>query len=206
MGIKMAIDINCYINAFQASLFKDYYKLYPWEITDKLCDILEDILGQLKEGYSIQNGVAIHESARVEQGSLIKGPAIIGPSCFIASGVYLRDGAFLEGNNILGPGTEIKSSCLFKSTKLAHFNFVGDSILGESVNLEAGSVIANFRNELKDPKIVINLDDKTYHPNVLKFGALVGDFSKIGANAVLAPGTILKATTIVPRLGLVDQS
>jgi len=39
---------------------------------------------------------------------------------------------------ILGPGAELKSSFVFAGTKLAHFNFVGDSVLGEDVNLEAG--------------------------------------------------------------------
>jgi acetyltransferase-like isoleucine patch superfamily enzyme len=39
----------------------------------------------------------------------------------------------------------------------------------------------------------------------MKFGALIGDHCRIGANAVLSPGTILKPGTVVPRLALVDQ-
>ncbi len=39
----------------------------------------------------------------------------------------------------------------------------------------------------------------------LKFGALIGDGCRIGANAVLAPGTILETDTVIPRLALVDQ-
>jgi hypothetical protein len=42
--------------------------------------------------------------------------------------------------------------------------------------------------------------------NVSKFGALVGDHTKIGANAVLTPGTILNAHTVIKRLQLVDQA
>jgi carbonic anhydrase/acetyltransferase-like protein (isoleucine patch superfamily) len=38
-----------------------------------------------------------------------------------------------------------------------------------------------------------------------KFGALVGDRTKIGCNAVIAPGAILAPDTIVKRLSLVDQ-
>jgi hypothetical protein len=41
--------------------------------------------------------------------------------------------------------------------------------------------------------------------NTQKFGALVGDHSKIGANAVLSPGTLLLPHTLVRRLELVEQ-
>ena len=58
-----------------------------------------------------------------------------------------------EENCIIGPGCELKSSFLFTGSKLAHFNFVGDSVVGARVNLEAGSIIANFQNEFLDPKI-----------------------------------------------------
>ena len=38
---------------------------------------------------------------------------------------------------------------------LAHFNFVGDSIIGRKVNLEAGAVIANHFNERRDKQITV---------------------------------------------------
>jgi UDP-N-acetylglucosamine diphosphorylase / glucose-1-phosphate thymidylyltransferase / UDP-N-acetylgalactosamine diphosphorylase / glucosamine-1-phosphate N-acetyltransferase / galactosamine-1-phosphate N-acetyltransferase len=54
---------------------------------------------------------------------------------FIAAGAYVRGGCWLEANCVLGPGAELKSSFVFAGTKLAHFNFVGDSILGrESIS------------------------------------------------------------------------
>jgi acetyltransferase-like isoleucine patch superfamily enzyme len=40
---------------------------------------------------------------------------------------------------------------------------------------------------------------------VSKFGALVGDGSRIGANAVIAPGALLERGSIVGRLQLIDQ-
>lgn len=51
---------------------------------------------------------------------------------------YLRGGVWLERSCVVGPGAELKSSFLFDGSKLAHFNFVGDSIVGCEVNLEAG--------------------------------------------------------------------
>ena len=99
----------------------------------------------------------------------------------------------------------MKSSFLFSGTKLAHFNFVGDSILGHDVNLEAGSIIANYRNELDGAAISFDFHGELVETGVNKFGALLGDRTKIGANSVVAPGAILPAGTIVKRLSLIDQ-
>jgi bifunctional N-acetylglucosamine-1-phosphate-uridyltransferase/glucosamine-1-phosphate-acetyltransferase GlmU-like protein len=94
---------------------------------------------------------------------------------------------------------------VFRGTKLAHFNFVGDSVLGEAVNLEAGSIVANHRNERADKRVAFTFDGTVIDTGVEKFGALAGDRCRIGANAVIAPGAVLKPDTIVARLALVDQ-
>lgn len=94
---------------------------------------------------------------------------------------------------------------MLAGSKLAHFNFVGDSIIGERVNIEAGAIIANYRNELDGALIRIRYGDQVIDTGVNKFGALVGDGCKIGANAVIAPGALLLPDSRVPRLALVDQ-
>ena len=109
------------------------------------------------------------------------------------------------GHNSLGPCCEIKSSFIFPNSNLAHFNFVGDSVIGSDVNFEAGAVIANHFNERMNKEISVIMNGSREDTLVKKFGALVGDASKIGANAVLSPGTILKTGSIVKRLELVDQ-
>ena len=68
------------------------------------------------------------------------------------------------------------------------------------------AIIANFRNESADKRIRVRRGDSLIDTGVEKFGALVGDGVRIGANAVLASGTLLDAGAIVPRLGLVDQA
>lgn len=141
----------------------------------------------------------------VEQGAVLKSPLILGPRCFVAAGAYLRGGNWVESDCIFGPGAELKSSFVFPHSKLAHFNFVGDSILGEGVNLEAGSIICNYRNERADKQIYIRTEAGLLGTAADKFGALVGDGTKVGANAVIAPGALLAAGTIVRRTDLLDQ-
>jgi NDP-sugar pyrophosphorylase family protein len=105
----------------------------------------------------------------------------------------------------IGPGCEVKSSFIMPGAALAHFNFAGDSIIGTGVNMEAGSIIANHYNERTDKLIDVMLQGHRYATGITKFGALVGDNTKIGANAVLSPGTILTPRSIVRRLELVEQ-
>ena len=74
---------------------------------------------------------------------------------------------------------------MFAGTKLAHFNFVGDSVLGENVNLEAGSIICNYRNERAAKEVLVRVEASLHRTGCEKFGALVGDGSRIGANGVV---------------------
>ncbi|WP_085687338.1 MULTISPECIES: DapH/DapD/GlmU-related protein [unclassified Pseudomonas] len=176
-----------------------------WLITHDCENQVLALLDRLGTGYRRSGHCAIHESAFVEDGAVLKGPIIIGEGSFVAAGAYLRGGVYLGNNCIVGPSCEVKSSILLAGSKLAHFNFVGDSLIGERVNIEAGAIIANYRNELDGVDIKIRYADSVIETQVNKFGALVGDDCKIGANAVIAPGAILPPHTHVPRLGLIDQ-
>ncbi|SFU10193.1 transferase hexapeptide (six repeat-containing protein) [Pseudovibrio denitrificans] len=177
----------------------------PWELTGNAADIIKDLLPQLTDGYRITNTVAIHESATVEDGATLKGPMIIGPNAFVSSRSYLRGGVYVSEGCAVGPFCEVKSSFMLKGSKLAHLGFLGDSILGENVNLEAGVVVANHRNEWTEKEIKLIQDRRELPTGAIKFGSLIGDRSKVGANSVLAPGTLLKPATIIPRLTSVDQ-
>jgi len=198
------ITIPPYISQF-ASLFADLQQEPPWELTQAAELIISKRIKILGAEYKIQNNIAIHKDAMIEEHVILKGPIIISEGCFVGAHAYLRNGVFLGNKVSIGPGCEIKSSLVFSNSSLAHFNFVGDSIVGSHVNMEAGSVVANHYNERKDKGIDVLVDDQFTATGVEKFGALIGDYVKIGANAVLSPGTILVAHSIVKRLELVEQ-
>jgi NDP-sugar pyrophosphorylase family protein len=179
--------------------------LQPWEITDSLKEIIRKRMLQLGDNYEINDGVAIHKTAVVESGVVLKSPAIVGPHCVVGANAYLREGVYLDQSVKIGPGCEIKSSIICSGTAIAHFNYVGNSIIGRNVNFEAGSIAANHYNERVSKRIFVLYQSKVIDTGVEKFGSLVSDNSKIGANAVLSPGTILEKNTIVKRLELVEQ-
>ncbi len=198
------IAINQYIKEF-AYIFNTAPEISPWEITKNLPSILQDIIQELSTDYEIKDNIAIHKTAVVESSAVIKAPAIIGENCFVGGNAYLRGGVYLAASVTIGTGCEIKSSIILSNSAVAHFNFIGDSIIGHQVNFEAGSITANHHNDRSDKRIFVFYNAAVLETNTQKFGALVGDYSKIGANAVLSPGTLLLPHTIVKRLELVEQ-
>lgn len=199
------LRLSAFIEAWTASPFAAVDDL-PWNVTQHASALILAAIGSLGSGYRIEDGRAVHETATIESGAVLKGPLIVGPGAFVAAGAYLRDGVFLAGDCIVGPGCELKTSFMFAGSKIAHLSFVGDSLLGSDVNIEAGAMIANYRNELDDKQIRMRVDEATIDTGVDKFGSLIGDRCRIGANAVLAPGTVLRPGVRIGRLQLVDQS
>lgn len=179
--------------------------MQPWEITQRMSEIIHIKIGMLDNRYNIRDGIAIHQSATVEDRVILKAPVIIGEDCFIGANAYLRNGVYLGNKSSVGPACEVKSSIIFNHTEIAHLNFIGDSIIGSNINFEAGSITTNYFNERRDKEIAVLFQSDIIKTGVEKFGSLVGDNCKIGANAVLSPGTILHPDTVVKRLQLVEQ-
>jgi bifunctional N-acetylglucosamine-1-phosphate-uridyltransferase/glucosamine-1-phosphate-acetyltransferase GlmU-like protein len=198
------INLSEFISQFRLH-FEDLIHLPPWAITGNLPDILIKKISTLDHEYFIKDNIAIHITSIVEDHAILKPPVIIGPGCFVGANAYLRNGVFLGEKSSVGPGCEVKTSMIFSHTEIAHLNFIGDSIIGSEVNMEAGSITANYFNERQDKIISVLFNGNIISTGVNKFGSLVGDRCKVGANAVLSPGTILPRETVIKRLQLIEQ-
>lgn len=197
------IAIDTYIEGFSTKINQNQKE--PWELVQNLDTIIRDMIAELDDDFVIENDIAIHKTAQIESNVILKGPLIIGKHCFIGANSYLRNGVMLDEAARVGTSCEIKSTIIFDHSAVAHFNFIGDSIIGSRVNFEAGSITANHFNERDNKTIYVLYDAELINTDVHKFGALIGDDSKIGANAVLSPGTLLSKKSIVKRLELVEQ-
>jgi NDP-sugar pyrophosphorylase family protein len=198
------IVIEDFVSDFTDSFIK-YKSHLPWEIISNISDILLEMLQLSNKGFVVEKGIAIHKSAKVHSTSILNAPVIINDNCFIGAHSILRAGVYLGKGSTIGVGCEIKSSIIMNKSNAAHYNFIGDSIIGSNVNFEAGAVIANHFNERSDKLIKVLYKNSIINTNTNKFGALVGDNCRIGANAVLSPGTILPINSIIKRLELVQQ-
>jgi len=198
----MGVQLHDFIDEFPVN---EYAKVSPWQLVSILPAVINSVITKLGNDFSIKDGIAIHQSAVVEQGAVLKAPLILFANSFIAAHAYLRGGVLISDSVVIGPGCEIKSSLICKQSRIAHFNFIGDSIIGNYVNIEAGAIITNYHNDKSDKRIFVSANDQRLDTGMDKFGALIGDNAKIGANAVLSPGTILTKNAIVGRLQLVNQ-
>jgi UDP-N-acetylglucosamine diphosphorylase / glucose-1-phosphate thymidylyltransferase / UDP-N-acetylgalactosamine diphosphorylase / glucosamine-1-phosphate N-acetyltransferase / galactosamine-1-phosphate N-acetyltransferase len=200
----MTISISNFI-ARASIVFPDLLNKQPWEITDDLESIVRGMIEKCDSDYTISDGIAIHKTAKIEQNVVLKAPVLIGENVTVGANAYIRGAVVLDENVHIGAGSEIKQSAIFSGTAVAHFNYIGNSIIGSNVNFEAGSVAANHYNEREDKIISVMHGGEMIKTGVKKFGSLVGDDCRIGANAVLSPGTILPQKFIVKRLELIEQ-
>jgi len=183
----------------------DISSLSPWEAVGQVEALVREAVHGLPDGFRLSGDVAVHRSAVVHESAVLAGPVIVSAGCRVGPGALLRAGTWLDEHVTIGPHSEVKGSLVFTRSAAAHRNYVGDSILGEDVNLEAGAVLANHFNERTDKRIFVRVNGLAVNTGLAKFGAVLGDGTRIGANAVTSPGTLLGPRSVVPRLGLVDQ-
>lgn len=169
---------------------------YAWEALTKISAYLKkQKLGKIEidipEGAYLINPelISIGKGSVVEPGAYIKGPCLIGENCTVRHGAYIR-GDFIAGDKcVIGHDTEVKNAIMLNEAHAAHFAYLGDSILGNQVNLGAGTKCANLK--LNRGSIVIHDGISRINTGLRKFGAIIGDASQIGCNAVTNPGTLI---------------
>lgn len=140
--------------------------------------------------------VFVAPGAVVEANAVVKGPAWIGGGTVVRSGAYVREDVVAGRDCVLGNSSEFKNCVLFNRCEAPHFNYVGDSILGFRAHLGAGVVCSNVRLD-REPVRVRDGAGGFLESGLRKFGAVVGDRTEVGCNAVLSPGSILGRDCIV---------
>jgi bifunctional UDP-N-acetylglucosamine pyrophosphorylase/glucosamine-1-phosphate N-acetyltransferase len=154
------------------------------------------IEGQVHPLAVIDGMVEIGEGTRILPGVVIEGNVIIGRNCKIGPNCYLRGHSSIGDGCIIGNAVEIKNSVLLAHTCVGHLSYVGDSILGERVNLGAGTITSNFRHDGATHRTMV--DGKLVDTGLLKFGTIIGDGVHTGIHTSIYPGRKLfpHATTL----------
>lgn len=163
----------------------------PWDALKKLeAFIMKLPLGEIRveipAGAFLVNPelISIDEGTIIEPGAYIKGPCVIGKNVQIRQGAYIRGNVLVGDDAVIGHDTEIKHTIVMNHAAAAHFAYLGDSILGNHVNLGAGTKCANLR--LKHDEVHVG----GVATGLKKFGAILGDSTQLGCNCVTNPGTV----------------
>lgn len=170
---------------------------YPWQVLGKMKDFFENFKNSPESAtyQQIDENIFVGQNVEIDDTARIQDMAIIGHNCTIGHAAYIRAGVFLGENVHVGHATEVKHSIILSKTALAHLNYIGDSIVGSGVNVSGGATLANWRFDKKE--IFIKNGETVIPTNLEKLGAILGDDSFIGVNAVLNPGTILARGSLV---------
>ncbi|MDR1364934.1 MAG: UDP-N-acetylglucosamine pyrophosphorylase [Oscillospiraceae bacterium] len=172
---------------------------FPWTAINKIGDFIIEIGKSLsKSKFSeISQNIWVAKDTQIPKQSCILSPTIIDSNAQIRYGAFIRGNVIVGKNSIVGNSTELKNCILFDNSQTPHFNYVGDSILGFKAHIGAGVIISNLKSDKSNVKIKFN--DQTIDTNMKKLGAILGDFSEVGCNSVLNPGTIIgRASTVYP--------
>lgn len=129
----------------------------------------------IEPGCVIRNSV-IGEGAVIKAHSILE-DAVVAAGCEVGPFARLRPGTELKEKARVGNFVEIKKTVIGKGSKVNHLSYVGDSEVGDKVNVGAGSITCNY-------------------DGVNKFKTVIGDGAFIGSNSSLvAPVTIGRGAT-----------
>ena len=162
---------------------------YPWDLLEANAVLMRDgeftREGTVEAGAVLSDDVAVGPGSVVRTGTVIEGPCVIGRDCRIGPHAFIRGATSIGNGCHVGHCSEVKNSVILPGTKIPHFNYVGDSVIGSACNLGAGTKIANLRN---DHGRVQACGKDTGR---VKFGAVVGDGVSFGINCSVNAGTVV---------------
>ncbi len=192
---SMEILIKQFKGNIAGYTIKDYFWSdigLPWQFLDAnsyLLDKIErKILGKIEENVQISGNVYIGEGTNVRSGSYIQGPCYIGNDNLIGPNSFIRPYTFIANDCHIGM-SEIKNSIILSNTAIPHFNYVGDSIICENVNLGAGTKVANLRFD--DKNVKVSIKGRLVDSKRKKLGTIIGPNVKTGINVSIMTGKII---------------
>ena len=174
---------------------------YPWEMLPKIKERIWELLEQGIPGFTeIKPGVLVGENVKIADTATIEAPAIIGPGTEIRPGAYIRGNVITGSNCVMGNSSEYKNCILLDKVQTPHYNYVGDSVLGNFAHMGAGSICSNLKS---DGKAVVIRGEGPIETGLRKVGGILADHADIGCGCVVNPGTVIgKNTSVYPLTAL----
>lgn len=180
------------IQVIEAKSWRDAGR--PWH----LLSIQEELMakqegargGTIDQGAHVDDNVVVEKGARVRSGVVVEGPSIIQARARVGPNAYIRPSTVVGAGCHVGHGVEIKNSILMQNAHVPHLSYVGDSVIGQGVNLGAGTQVANLKHSDRTVR-VRDGDGQMVDTGRRKFGVVIGDGAKTGINSTLNVGSVL---------------
>ena len=197
-GVKTNEIYDCKVSYLES--FFDKYQ-YPWEMLPEIKNHIKELIKVGIEGFTeFSEGVLVGKNVEVHPSAVIISPAIIGDDTEIRPGAFIRGNVITGSGCVIGNSSELKNCILLNGVQVPHYNYVGDSVLGNKAHMGAGAICSNLK---ADGKIVVIHGKEEYPTNLRKVGGFLGDNADVGCGCVLNPGTVIgKNTNVYPLTSL----
>jgi bifunctional UDP-N-acetylglucosamine pyrophosphorylase/glucosamine-1-phosphate N-acetyltransferase len=164
---------------------------YPWDFLRAnelyVSTLTENsIHGEIHPAAVIEGIVHIGPGTRILPGVFIEGNVVIGANCKIGPNCYIRGNTSIGDKCHIGQSVEIKNCLILSHTNVGHLSYIGDSVLGEKVNLGAGTTTSNLRHDGKNHHSMVG--GVLVDTGRRKFGTIIGDGVHTGINTSIYPG------------------
>ena len=199
---------------------------YLWHILDQmpqsiLSDAKSDRQPVIAASYPgavfIKKDQVFIENVAIQPTALInaeKGPVIIDDGATIHGQSYLEGPLYIGKQTMVKPLTQIKNSVIGPHCKIGgeldtvmiqgytnkvHDGHLGDAVLGEWVNLGAGTINSNLKNNYAE--VTVQVDGKNVSTGSIHVGCFLGDHVKTAIGTVLNTGTVIGTGAMVATDG-----
>jgi UDP-N-acetylglucosamine diphosphorylase / glucose-1-phosphate thymidylyltransferase / UDP-N-acetylgalactosamine diphosphorylase / glucosamine-1-phosphate N-acetyltransferase / galactosamine-1-phosphate N-acetyltransferase len=163
---------------------------FPWNILEAnenfLLEEKSNNQGKVEKYCTLLGKVIIGKGTLIKNGVYIEGPVKIGKNCIIGPNCFIRKFTTIGDDCRIGQGAEIKNSVLGNNVSVAHFSYIGDSVIADRCNLGAGTITANWRHDGASVKSKVN--GKLMDTERIKFGTVFGEGVKTGIGTLVYPG------------------
>jgi bifunctional UDP-N-acetylglucosamine pyrophosphorylase/glucosamine-1-phosphate N-acetyltransferase len=143
---------------------------------------------------TILKNVTIGNNSKIEAFSHLES-AIVGDDCVIGPYARLREGSNIENSAKVGNFVETKNTTLGNSSKANHFTYLGDTEVGTSTNIGAGTITCNYDGASKHKTLI---GDQSFIGSNTSLVAPV----TVGSNATVAAGSVITKNVPDGALGI----
>jgi len=150
----------------------------------------------IANGAVIKPGVVLDAESGpiiIESGAVVMPNAVIIGPVFIGKNALIKAGARIYGCTTIGEeskiGGEVSVSIIHSHTNKQHDGFLGNSYLGQWVNIGADTNNSNLKNNYQP--VTATIDGEVINTGLLFAGAIIGDHTKTGINTMLNTGTVI---------------
>lgn len=177
-----------------------FSKENPWQVLKEIQSYIVSLIDKGLDGFTkLDENVYVGKNVKISKTATIIGPTIICDDVEIRPGAYLRGSVIVGPECVVGNSSELKNAVLMKHAQVPHYNYVGDSIVGNYAHMGAGSILSNLKS---DGKNIVLHGEKEHETGLRKIGGFLGDHADIGCGSVLNPGTVIGKNTQVYPLSM----